>query len=107
FSVGQAILQCLGCLLTFPRARSNRQPAVPTASSISVLPNSLHQDIINSLASTTSFLHHSHKDREHDICQSVSAVIMMVFQYSPNPAHHCQLLECLMILKQNILKDAS
>lgn len=30
---------------------------------------------------------------------------MMVFQYSTNPAHHCQLLECLMTLKQTILKD--
>lgn len=37
--------------------------------------------------------------------QSVSAVMMMVFQYSTNPAQHCQLLECLMTLKQNILKD--
>ncbi|RZB38818.1 unc-79 -like [Asbolus verrucosus] len=46
-----------------------------------------------------------HNDREQEICQSVSAVIMMVFQYSTNPAHHCQLLECLMTLKQNILKD--
>lgn len=46
-----------------------------------------------------------HKDRDQDICQSVAAVIMMVFQYSSNPAHHCQLLECLMTLKQNILKD--
>lgn len=46
-----------------------------------------------------------HKDREHDICQSVSAVMMMVFQYSTNAAHHCQLLECLMTHKQNVLKD--
>lgn len=46
-----------------------------------------------------------HSDRDQEICQSVSAVIMMVFQYSTNPAHHCQLLECLMTLKQNILKD--
>lgn len=30
---------------------------------------------------------------------------MMVFQYSNNPAHHCQLLECLMALKQNVVKD--
>lgn len=29
----------------------------------------------------------------------------MVFQYSNNPAHHCQLLECLMTLKQTVLKD--
>lgn len=30
---------------------------------------------------------------------------MLVFQYSNNPAHHCQLLECLMALKQNVVKD--
>lgn len=30
---------------------------------------------------------------------------MFIFQYSSNPAHHCQLLECLMTLKQSILKD--
>lgn len=46
-----------------------------------------------------------HKERELDICQSVSAVMMMVFQYSTNPAHHCQLLECLMTHKHNVLKD--
>lgn len=30
---------------------------------------------------------------------------MLVFQYSSNPAHHCQLLECLMTLKHNVAKD--
>lgn len=45
---------------------------------------------------------HHGKDQ---ICQSVSAVIMFIFQYSSNPAHHCQLLECLMTLKQSVLKD--
>lgn len=30
---------------------------------------------------------------------------MMIFQYSTNAAHHCQLLETLMTLKQTILKD--
>jgi len=30
---------------------------------------------------------------------------MMVLQYSNNPAHHCQLLECLMTLKHNVVKD--
>lgn len=29
----------------------------------------------------------------------------MIFQYSTNTAHHCQLLETLMTLKQTILKD--
>ncbi|XP_038110168.1 protein unc-79 homolog isoform X5 [Culex quinquefasciatus] len=30
---------------------------------------------------------------------------MLVFQYSNNPAHHCQLLESLMRLKHNVVKD--
>lgn len=37
--------------------------------------------------------------------QSIAAVIMMVFQYSKNAAHHCQLLECLMALKHGVVKD--
>lgn len=48
---------------------------------------------------------HTGKDDEDSVCHSVAAVIMMVFQYSNNPAHHCQLLECLMTLKQTVLKD--
>lgn len=44
-------------------------------------------------------------DGECQACQSVSAVIMLVFQYSSNAAHHCQLLECLMKLKHNVAKD--
>lgn len=71
-------------------------------------------------------------EQESQACQSVSSVIMMVLQYSSNPgeiclgnynkkktnktlffietllfllAHHCQLLECLMTLKHNVVKD--
>lgn len=63
-------------------------------------------------------------EQECQACQSVSSVIMMVLQYSKNPgriqkhyilgiyinhpsstAHHCQLLECLMTLKHNVVKD--
>lgn len=47
----------------------------------------------------------SHLLESNEVSLSVSAVIMMVFQYSSNPAHHCQLLECLMTLKENVLKD--
>lgn len=45
------------------------------------------------------------KDDENSVTHSAATVIMMVFQYSSNAAHHCQLLECLMTLKQTILKD--
>jgi protein unc-79 len=47
----------------------------------------------------------SDDDQECHSSQSISAVIMLVFQYSNNPAHHCQLIECLMTLKHNVVKD--
>nr|XP_023011875.1 protein unc-79 homolog isoform X2 [Leptinotarsa decemlineata] len=106
FPFGQSILQCLGCLLPFLEHDLIDNLPYLAASSISVLPNNLHQEIINTLCFyILPFTITRHTERDHDICQSVSAVIMMVFQYSTNPAHHCQLLECLMTLKQNILKD--
>ncbi|XP_017778696.1 PREDICTED: protein unc-79 homolog [Nicrophorus vespilloides] len=103
---GQAILQCFGCLLPFLEHDLIDNLPYLTASSIAVLPSALHQDIVNSLCFyILPFTITRHKEKDYDISNSVSAVIMMVFQYSTNPAHHCQLLECLMTLKQSILKD--
>lgn len=77
------------------------------ASTISVLPPSLHQDIVNYLCYyiLPFTITRSEDDMPCQACQSVSSVLMLVFQYSNNPAHHCQLLECLMSLKQNVVKD--
>lgn len=110
FSVfGKAVLQCLGCILPFLDKDLIDNIPYLVASAISVLPPPLHQDIINSLCfyilPFTITRQSSYDDQECHSCQSVSAVIMMVFQYSNNPAHHCQLLECLMTLKQNVVKD--
>ncbi|CAG9855370.1 unnamed protein product [Phyllotreta striolata] len=103
---GQSVLQCLGCLLPFLEHDLIDNLLYLAASTISVLPHTLHQEIINTLCFyILPFTITRHSERDNDICQSVSTVIMMVFQYSTNPAHHCQLLECLMTLKQNILKD--
>lgn len=103
------MLQCLGCILPFLDKDLIDNIPYLVASAISVLPPSLHQDIINSLCfyilPFTITRQSSYDDQECHSCQSVSAVIMMVFQYSNNPAHHCQLLECLMTLKQNVVKD--
>lgn len=46
---GKAVLQCLGCILPFLDKDLIDNLPYLTASSISVLPHSLHQDIINSL----------------------------------------------------------
>lgn len=106
---GKAILQCLGCILPFLDKDLIDNLPYLTASTISVLPSSLHQDIINYLCyyilPFTITRQSDETDQECHACQSVSSVIMLVFQYSNNPAHHCQLLECLMALKHNVDKD--
>lgn len=46
---GQAMLQCLGCLLPFLESDLIDNLPYLTASSIAVFPSSLHQDIVNTL----------------------------------------------------------
>ncbi|KAG5670190.1 hypothetical protein PVAND_000469 [Polypedilum vanderplanki] len=106
---GKAILQVMGCILPFlDRDVIDNLPYL-CASLFSVLPPILYQDIINYLCYyILPFTITRQGDQESLICQSsasVSSVIMFVFHYSNNPAHHCQLLECLMTLKQNVVKD--
>ncbi|XP_072766929.1 protein unc-79 homolog isoform X2 [Anoplolepis gracilipes] len=105
---GKALLQCLACLLPFLDHDLIDNLSYLTASTISVLPTELHEDIVNFLCfyilpfTITRRVEASDKNAAS---QSVAAVIMMVFQYSNNPAHHCQLLECLMALKPGVVKD--
>lgn len=103
------MLQCLGCMLPFLDKDNIDNIPYLTASCISVFPASLHQEIINMLCffilPFTITRQIAFEEQECHSCQSVSAVIMLVFQYSDNPAHHCQLLECLMTLKHNVVKD--
>lgn len=99
----------MGCILPFlDRDLIDNLPYL-CASLFSVVPASLHQDIINYLCYyILPFTITRQADPESLICQasaSVSSVIMFVFQYSSNPAHHCQILECLMTLKHNVVKD--
>lgn len=99
----------MGCILPFlDRDLIDNLPYL-CASLFSVLPPSLHQDIINYLCFyILPFTITRQGDQESLVCQasaSVSSVIMFVFQYSTSSAHHCQLLECLMTLKHNVVKD--
>lgn len=99
----------MGCILLFLDRDLIENLPYLCASLFSVLPSSLYQDIINYLCYfILPFTITRQGDQESQICQSsasVSSVIMFVFQYSNNPAHHCQLLECLMQLKHNVVKD--
>ncbi|KAG4066741.1 hypothetical protein HA402_012808 [Bradysia odoriphaga] len=103
------LLQCLATSLPFLDKDLIDNIPYLTASCICVLPPALHQDVINTLCyyilPFTITRQSIFEDQECHSCQSVSSVIMLVFQYSNNPAHHCQLLECLMTFKQNVVKD--
>ncbi|KAJ9597430.1 hypothetical protein L9F63_011724, partial [Diploptera punctata] len=85
---GQAILQCLGCLLPFlDRDMIDTLPYL-TASLMAVFPSSLHQDIVNSLCFYIlpfTITRRDDEEQENYASQSVAAIIMMVFQYSEDP----------------------
>ncbi|XP_073838636.1 UNC-79 domain-containing protein isoform X9 [Musca autumnalis] len=105
---GKALLQCLCCILPFLDKDLIDNLPYLASSTISVLPPALHQDIVNALCYYIlpfTITRRNADEQESQACQSVSSVIMMVLQYSNNPAHHCQLLECLMTLKHNVVKD--
>lgn len=82
----------MGCILPFLDKDLIDNIPYLAASSISVLPPSLHQDIINSLCfyilPFTITRQNVFEDQECHSCQSISAVIMLVFQYSNNPGNY-------------------
>ncbi|KAL4717234.1 hypothetical protein ACJJTC_017121, partial [Scirpophaga incertulas] len=106
---GQAVLQCLGCLLPFLEYDMIDNLPYLVAYCVAVFPVSLHQEILNLLCyyilPFTITRRYSGQEEESQASQSVAAIVMMVFQHSNNPAHHCQLLECLMSMKQTVVKD--
>ncbi|XP_041983202.1 protein unc-79 homolog [Aricia agestis] len=106
---GQAVLQCLGCLLPFLEPENIDNLPYLVAYCVAVFPASLHQDIIHLLCyyilPFTITRRYPGMGEESEASQSVGAIIMMVFQHSSNPAHHCQLLECLMSLKRGVVAD--
>ncbi|XP_050681353.1 protein unc-79 homolog [Leptidea sinapis] len=106
---GQAVLQCLGCLMPFLEYDMIDNLPYLVAYCVAVLPASLHQDILHLLCyyilPFTITRRYAGMEEESEASQSVGAVIMMVFQHSSNPAHHCQLLESLMSLKHSVVKD--
>ncbi|XP_028035618.1 protein unc-79 homolog isoform X2 [Bombyx mandarina] len=106
---GQAVLQCLGCLLPFLEYDMIDNLPYLVAYCVAVFPVALHQEILNLLCyyilPFTITRRYSGQEDESQASQSVAAIVMMVFQHSSNPAHHCQLLECLMSMKQTVVKD--
>nr|XP_018900718.1 PREDICTED: protein unc-79 homolog isoform X2 [Bemisia tabaci] len=107
-AMGEATLHCLGCIMPFlERDQIDSLPYV-TSLTMAVFPRALHQKIVNALCFYVlpfTIARIAGEEKEGYISQSLAAVIMMVFQYSEDMAHHCQLLECLMGMKQLLVKD--
>uniref|UniRef100_A0A8D8RWG0 Protein unc-79 homolog n=1 Tax=Cacopsylla melanoneura TaxID=428564 RepID=A0A8D8RWG0_9HEMI len=103
---GDELLQCLGCLMPFLEGEQLEGLPYLTASLLSVLPEYLHQDVINTLCfyiiPFTITRKYESREPAH---QSVSGLIMIIFEFSKDTAHHCQVLECLMSIKLTLLKD--
>ncbi|XP_023314621.1 protein unc-79 homolog [Trichogramma pretiosum] len=106
--LGQALLQCLVCLLPFLDHDSIDTLAYTISSAIVVVDEDMHQEIINYLCFHIFPFTIGRRTVDESInysSQSVSAVIMIIFEYSKSTAQHGQLLECLMALKTDVVKD--
>uniref|UniRef100_A0ABD2W2B7 Uncharacterized protein n=1 Tax=Trichogramma kaykai TaxID=54128 RepID=A0ABD2W2B7_9HYME len=106
--LGQALLQCLVCLLPFLDHDSIDTLAYTISSAIVVVDEDMHQEIINYLCFHIFPFTIGRRTVDESLnysSQSVSAVIMIIFEYSKSTAQHGQLLECLMALKTDVVKD--
>ncbi|XP_050714372.1 protein unc-79 homolog isoform X4 [Eriocheir sinensis] len=106
---GQALLNTLACLVVFLERRVIDTLPYLIASMMTAVPEPLHQQLITTLCyyilPVTVGAAVEEGEEENYATGSVPAVLMMVFQYTDNSAYHCELLETLMALKPDIVKD--
>ncbi|XP_014665214.1 PREDICTED: protein unc-79 homolog, partial [Priapulus caudatus] len=110
YSLGQAIIQTLACLVQFLATELIDVLPYTVASMLAIFPNTLHKEITdllcnNLLPLTLGDYETDEADEASYARLSTSAVIMMVLQYTDNGAYHSHLLECLMALKRDVAKD--
>ncbi|XP_066975472.1 protein unc-79 homolog isoform X11 [Macrobrachium rosenbergii] len=108
-ALGQSVLHTLACLIVFLERNVIDTLPYLVASMMTSIPESLHQQLITTLCyhifPVTVGAISSEGEEENYAAASVPAVLMMIFQYTDNSSHHCQLLESLMSLKSDIVKD--
>ncbi|GIY90205.1 protein unc-79 homolog [Caerostris darwini] len=107
-ALGYTILHTLACLVPFLEHELMDTLPYLVASTMTVFPCSLHKDIIDMLCNHLlpfTFRPDPKENNESYAGMSTVAVLMLVFQYTDCTAFHCQVLECLMSLKNDIVKD--
>ncbi|RXG72916.1 hypothetical protein Avbf_03315 [Armadillidium vulgare] len=78
------------------------------ASMLLSVPESLHQNIVDALCySILPFTvgAPSLDDNENYAGASLPPILMIVFQYTDKSVYHSQLVECVMALKKDVIKD--
>ncbi|GFT07465.1 protein unc-79 homolog [Nephila pilipes] len=107
-ALGYTILHTLACLVPFLEHELMDTLPYLVASTMTIFPCSLHKDIIDMLCNHLlpfTFRADPKENNESYASMSTVAVLMLVFQYTDCTAFHCQVLECLMSLKNDIVKD--
>ncbi|KAK8720177.1 hypothetical protein OTU49_013532, partial [Cherax quadricarinatus] len=106
---GQALLNTMACLVVFLERKVIDTLPYLVASMMTSIPDTLHHQLITTLCyyilPVTVGASAAEGEEENYAAASVPAVLMMIFQYTDNSAFHCELLECLMALKADIVKD--
>ncbi|KAJ8665969.1 hypothetical protein QAD02_007631, partial [Eretmocerus hayati] len=106
--LGLTSLKCLTCLLPFLEQDIIDSLPYVIANAITVLPTELYQDIVNHLCFYILPFTLGRKEIDQDqdnTDRSISAIIMVILEYSEDFALHRQLLECFMIFKSGIMED--
>nr|XP_042898256.1 protein unc-79 homolog isoform X2 [Parasteatoda tepidariorum] len=107
-ALGYTILHTLACLVPFLEHELMDTLPYLVASTMTTFPCSLHKDIIDVLCNHLlpfTFRADPKENSESYASMSTAAVLMVIFQYTDCNAFHCQVLECLMSLKKDIVKD--
>ncbi|KAG8194067.1 hypothetical protein JTE90_003015 [Oedothorax gibbosus] len=107
-ALGSTILHVLSCLVPF--LEHDLMDTLPTlvSATLTSFPASLHRDVVDLLCNRLlpfTFRPDPKNNDEGYASMSTVAVLMTVFQYTDCTAFHCQVLECLMGLKKDIVKD--
>lgn len=108
YVLGQSLLHTMVCLLPFLEHHYIDTLPYLVSSTMTTFPETLHQDIIDTLCTHLlpfSITDASGLENQSYATLSTPSILLTVFQYSKNPAHHFQLLECLMSLKKDVIKD--
>ncbi|XP_041355146.1 protein unc-79 homolog isoform X3 [Gigantopelta aegis] len=106
-NVGEAVLNVLGWLVPFLEHDLLDSLPYTVASTLAIFPPTLHKDTIDLLCSRLlpMTLGYDGCTEPTYASESAAAIITLVFQHTENGAFHSQILETLMSMKKDIVKD--